>query len=152
MLRARVFIVASVLACSIGLVQSASAASRTPFTSVLTLGQPSQPQRSWVSGPIRHVRGEPNAGTLAGDLVGSATITNNYNLRPPTGDGANWGTFEITANGTTWEGTYRGILRGGVNDGTFIGQGDDGSLIKGSFTWIGQFVFRLDGVTLDPHG
>jgi hypothetical protein len=70
--------------------------------------------------------------------------------RPATVDGTNWGTFVITSDEVTWEGTFRGTIRGGFNQGTFVGHGSDGSLLKGSFTQTGEFEFLLDGVILEP--
>jgi hypothetical protein len=124
----------------------AAAATKTPFTATLALGEPGEPERSWESGPILHVRGEPNDGTVSGDLNGPASIVNNYNLDLRTIDGTNWGTFVIASDDVTWEGSYRGTIRAGFNDGTFVGHGTDGSLIKGSFTQTGDFQFLLDGV------
>jgi hypothetical protein len=131
---------------------TAGAATRTAFSATLSLGQPGQPERSWQSGPILHVRGEPNAGTISGDLNGPASIVNNYNLDVRTVDGANWGTFELSSGGVTWKGTFRGTLRAGFNEGTFVGHGTDGSLLMGSFSQITGFDFLLEGVIHDPKG
>jgi hypothetical protein len=131
---------------------NASAATKSPFSATLSLGQPDQPERSWQSGPIFHARGEHNAGTVSGDLNGPAAILNNYNLDLRTVDGANWGTFEISSGGVTWEGRFRGTLRAGFNEGTFVGHGTDGSLLRGSFSQIVGFDFLLQGVILDPRG
>jgi hypothetical protein len=77
--------VRSVLVLLVGLAvfaAPATAAIKTPFRTTLALGQPGDPERAWESGPILHVRGEPNEGTVAGDLNGPASIVNNYNLDP----------------------------------------------------------------------
>ena len=124
----------------------AAASDQVPFTATLDLSIPGSPERIWQSGPIVHVRGEPNDGIVTGGLNGPASIVNNYNLDLRTTDGTNWGTFVIASGGTTWEGTFRGTIRGGVNDGTFVGHGTDGSLLQGSFTQIGEFLFLLEGV------
>jgi hypothetical protein len=145
--------VRSVLVLLVGLAvfaAPATAAIKTPFMTTLALGQPGDPERAWQSGPILHVRGEPNEGTVAGDLNGPASIVNNYNLDQRTVDGTNWGTFVITSDEVTWEGTFRGTIRGGFNQDTFAGHGSDGSLLKGSFTQTGEFEFLLDGVILEP--
>jgi hypothetical protein len=127
------------------LAQGAAAATHVPFSATLSLGTPGPPDRIWQGGPMLHVRGEPNAGTVEGDLVGDAALVNNYNLDTRTGEGVNWGTFVITTGDATWAGTFRGTIRDGANDGTFTGHGDDGSLLIGSFTQVVGFVFDLDG-------
>lgn len=124
----------------------AAAAGKTPFTATLDLGVPGTPERIWESGPILHARGEPNDGIVTGGLDGPASIVNNYNLDQRTIDGTNWGTFVIASGGTTWEGTFRGTIRAGLNLGTFVGHGTDGTLLQGSFTQIGDFLFLLEGV------
>jgi hypothetical protein len=134
------------LVALVSLAVPAVAAEKTPFTATLALGEPGPPERSWESGPILHVRGEPNEGSVSGDLNGPAAVVNNYNLDLRTIDGTNRGTFVISSDGVTWEGTYRGTLRAGFNEGTFVGHGSDGSLIQGSFNQTGDFEFALDGV------
>jgi hypothetical protein len=132
---------------------TAIAATQVSFTATLTLEGPGDPERSWQSGPILHVRGEPNAGSVSGDLNGPASIVNDFNLDLRTLNGTNRGTFMIASDDVTWEGTYRGTLRAGFNEGTFVGHGSDGSLIRGSFTQTDDvgLEFLLEGVILQPH-
>ena len=125
---------------------------KTPFTATITLTEVGAPDRVWESGPILHVRGEPNEGTVTGDLTGTVSIVNNYNLDPRTISGPGWGTFVIATADITWEGTYRSKLEGGLNMGTFVGHGDDASRIKGSFAQTGEVEFTLEGVIIEPKG
>ena len=125
---------------------------KTPFTATITLTEVGEPQRTWESGPIVHVREEPNEGTVTGDLTGTVSIVNNYNLDPRTISGPGWGTFVIATADVTWEGTYRSKLEGGLNMGTFVGHGDDGSRLKGSFTQTSEIQFTLEGVIIEPSG
>jgi hypothetical protein len=103
----------------------------------LALGQPGDPERACESGPILHVRGEPNEGTVAGDLNGPASIVNNYNLDLRTVDGTNWEPSSSPRIRSRGKAPFQGAIRGGFNQGTFVGHGSDGSLLKGSFTQTG---------------
>jgi hypothetical protein len=131
---------------------TATAATQVSFAATLSFEGPGEPERSWQSGPILHVRGEPNSGSVSGDLSGPASIINDFNLDLRTIDGTNRGTFTIASGEITWEGTFRGTLRAGFNEGTFLGHGSDGSLIRGSFTQTDDvgLEFLLEGMILQP--
>lgn len=120
--------------------QRAVATTRSSFTALLTTVTFCCPERVWVSDGILHLRGSPQAFEMSGDLVGSASVVGNVNLNLAEGEGTLFGTFVVSAEDTTWEGHYRGIISGGAlaaGSGTMVGLGDDGTLFRATFTELG---------------
>jgi hypothetical protein len=110
------------------------------------------PGREWVSGHVFHSRGGTDAGTVQGDLVGTIVIHGNVNIDINTGRGVVFGTFSLATADVTWTGTFNGKLTADTVNGRFIGQGTDGSKLKGTFTSIGPGVDQDEAIILSPHG
>jgi hypothetical protein len=142
------------LACGLAaFVGSAAAATKTSVTFTDTVATVGAPERVWTSeDQVLHVRGQPETTTVAGDLTGTFQLVVNLNLDLTTGNGNLFGTFTLTTASGTWAGSFRADLTPTGASGTFVGQGDDGSKIMGSFTSISATSFLNQAVILDPHG
>jgi hypothetical protein len=112
----------------------------------------SVPGREWQSGPIFHVRGEVETGPVEGDLVGTITVHANVNINVTTGQGVVFGKFSLVTADVTWSGSFVGKLSGDAGHGRFIGQGTDGSKLRGTFTSIGGGANQDEAAILSPHG
>jgi hypothetical protein len=126
-------------------------ATKTPFSATET-SAPVQEGKSWTSGHIFHIRGEVDAGTVIGDLVGTITITVNLNVDVNTGKGELFGKVSIATDAVTWSGSFAGKISGPLSSGRFGGQGTDGTRLMGRFTQTGENTFDLSGFILNPHG
>ena len=132
---------------------SAVAATKTSVTFTDSVVSTGAPERVWTSDDqILHVRGQPQTTVVAGDLTGTIQLVVNLNLDLTTGNGELFGTFTLTTTTGTWAGSFRGELTATGASGTFVGQGDDGTKIMGSFTSTGPTSFLNEAVILDPHG
>jgi hypothetical protein len=132
--------------------QTMAKATKTPFTGTLTYTSIGDPERRWMSGNVLHARGQVNSGSVTGGLVGTATVIANYNFNLVTGVATQWGTFVVATEERTWEGAFRGKFTATANVGSFVGQGTDGSKIRGDFVLAGAVMFALEGTILDPNG
>jgi hypothetical protein len=108
--------------------------------------------REWVSGHVFHSRGGVDAGTVDGDLVGTITLHDNVNVDMNTGRGVVFGKFTLETADVTWNGSFTAKLTADGAHGRFIGQGTDGSKLRGTFTSIGPGVDQDEAVILSPHG
>jgi hypothetical protein len=128
-------------------------ASKTEVKFHFTTTSAGDPARQWISDGILHQRGIPLTFAVSGDLVGTASSVSNVDLNTATGHGVLFGTFVLNTAATTWEGSFRAKIAGGlITQGTFVGQGDDGTVIRGTFSAIAPGEFDLQAVILDPHG
>jgi hypothetical protein len=107
------------------------------------------PQKEWLNGGVYHFRGLVEKTAIAGDLHGTITATYGGNINLKTGTGAVAGRFTFVTSAVTWIGSFRGLADG---SGTFVGQGDDGSKIHGSFVPIGPEILQDEAVILAPRG
>ena len=131
---------------------SAVAATRTSVTFTDTVVSTGAPERVWIGDNQLHVRGQPQTTAVAGDLTGTLELIANVNLDLTTGTGELFGKFTLTTSSVTWAGSFEGKITSAGVSGTFVGQGDDGTKIKGSFTSIAANAFLNEAVILDPHG
>ena len=132
---------------------SAQAATRTSVTFTDTTVSTGTPERMWVSADqVLHVRGQPQTTTVAGDLTGTFQLDLNLNLDLTTGEGVLFGEFTLATTSGTWTGTFSGTISPDGVTGRFVGQGDDGSKIIGTFTSISATSFLNEAIILDPQG
>jgi hypothetical protein len=117
------------------------------FTETTTSATP--PQQEWVSGGTYHFRGLVEVTSITGDLEGTITAVINGEVNLDTGAGAAWGTFTFVTSTVTWSGSFRGDQKG---SGTFIGLGNDGSTIHGSFVQTAPDILEDEAVILSPTG
>jgi hypothetical protein len=127
-------------------------ATTTSFTATETTVHAGVPDRQWVSGHILHVRGEVDTGTLSGGLVGTITTTINVDVDQNTGRGTVHGAFVIMTASETWTGAFSGTIGATTGTGQFVGHGNHGTKIMGTFTQTTPTTFVLRGRILDPHG
>jgi hypothetical protein len=131
-------------------------ATTTEFTVIGTVVLPGgQPEREWTSGPVEHSRGTSNTFDVFNDdgqLIGKASHVLNVNFNTATGRGTVFGSFALTMDSVTWEGSFRGTVVGGPPAGTFVARGSDGTVIRGTWADTGLGEVVLKGVILDPHG
>jgi hypothetical protein len=129
---------------------SASAqASKTHVTFTETTVSITPPQQEWVNGGVYHFRGLVGRTAITGDLHGTITATYGGNINLKTGTGGVFGRFTFVTSAVTWSGSFRGLASG---EGTFVGHGDDGSKIHGSFAPIGPDTLLDEAVILAPKG
>ncbi len=128
--------------------------STTPFTAAGVFAPTGDPVRFWIDEDgVQHIRGQPNAGTLSGGLVGSLTFELNANIDPATGGGDLHGPFAMTTNMGSFEGSFSGMITGGLASVEFVGQSRDGAKIMGTTTEIAPMVPAVfEGTILSPHG
>jgi hypothetical protein len=139
--------------CVAGFAGSAVAATKTSVTFTDTVVSVGAPERVWVSDDqVLHVRGQPQTTVVAGDLTGTFQLVANVNLDLNTGTGELFGKFTLTTSSVTWVGSFTAQITSAGVSGTFVGQGDDGTKIRGSFTSISANSFLNQAVILDPHG
>jgi hypothetical protein len=132
---------------------SAQAATRTAVTFTDTTVSTGTPERMWISDDqMLHVRGQTQTTAVTGDLTGSFQLDVNLNLDLTTGSGVLFGDFTLTTTSGTWTGAFNGTISPDGVSGRFVGQGDDGSKITGTFTSIGPDSFLNEAVILAPHG
>ena len=101
---------------------------------------------------MQHVRGQPGQGTISGQVTGTFSLVNNFNVDPRTGRGDLFGSFTITIGQGTFSGHYSGTISGGHSSGTFVGQGSDQMKIMGTFQEMSPVADTLQGIILSPHG
>jgi hypothetical protein len=143
------------LAVGLGLMmfaQSAAAATKTPLTFTDTVASPGTPERTWVSGDVLHMRGQPQTTVAAGDITGGFRLDVNLNVDLVTGRGELFGKFALITATVTWEGSFAASITPEGVSGTFVGHGTDGTKIMGTFTSTGPATFLNEAVILDPHG
>ncbi len=107
--------------------------------------------RTWVSGPLTHVRGwSAEYTTTGGELVnGTSIIVANWNI-DATGDGTMWGTTELTLTSGTggWHETWVAKFEGGSWAGWGVGRGWgdlDGMRIRLDVFATGPFSDHFEG-------
>jgi hypothetical protein len=124
-------------------------ASKTYVSFTETTTSVTPPQQEWVSGTTYHFRGLVEVTAVAGDLDGTITAVINGDVNMNTGAGAAWGPFTFVTSTVTWSGSFRGDPEG---SGTFIGLGNDGSTIHGSFVQTAPDILEDEAVILSPTG
>ena len=128
----------------------ALAATKTPFTATISLVTIVDPGSERFNGDVYHLRDQQVEGTLTGDLEGSYTQEVNVNYNNHDLRGNAWGTLVLITPDVTWVCTYRVIVEDLIS-GTFVGRGDDGSEISGTWTQVfGEIPATLDGTILGP--
>ena len=124
------------------LARPAVAATRTPFSALMTNQTNLDPGTSWVSGKTFHLRDAVDQWDLSGDLEGTAIVVANFDGPIDGPGGAGWGTFVFTTQDVTYEGSYVA--------GHFEGQGSDGSnLVNATYTFVEDGIL-LEGVVVAP--
>lgn len=114
-------------------ISPAFSAEKTHMTAVMTFTSQGDPESQWVQGGILHIRSQPHAGTISGDLNGDISNVANLNLNLSTGHGDLWGTYVINADGKRWEGRFSGEITPDNTYGEFNGRTADGEKQKGTF-------------------
>ena len=91
-----------------------------------------------------------NVGLVEGDLQGTITVCLNFSPDPGTPVLLRLsGFFEVaTDNGVTWSGPFDGLASMLEVMGDFVGTGNDGSTMRGSFTLIGPGKFLDQAVII----
>src|SRR5262245_26317201 len=106
------------------LVSAASAATETPFSATAQFTQ-IIPGTVWFADGVFQSRDQVSIATVSGDLVG--TRVGNINRA---GDRI-WGSFVLTTATVTYEARLQGTIESNCVHISFVGQGSDGSIIRG---------------------
>lgn len=130
----------------------ASAETFTDFVEEGRLVSVSEPEQTWQSDGILHVRGQLFTAKVKGDLgKGIFLVVQNYEVDLATGLGLDsHGTWVLETEAGTWSGIYA------IAGGEFlffiplVGHGEDGSLLKAEFVPIGSNTAELRGTILSP--
>ncbi len=140
------------LAAGLAVGSPAGAATFTDFVEEGRLVSVSEPEQTWQSDGILHVRGQLFTAKVKGDLgKGIFLVVENYEVDLTTGFGLdNHGTWVLETEAGTWSGTYA------IAGGEFpffiplVGHGEDGSLLKAEFVPTGPTTAELRGTILSP--
>jgi len=127
-----------------------AAASTTEVTMLETTISQSAPTREWVEDGVLHLRGRTDVLAVSGSLSGTLTATLDINLHLATGDGDFSGDVVLATPSVTWDGSAHGQLVHGLASGSYVGQGTDGSSIRGAFSQISADTFSDRAVILLP--